>query len=381
MSKRKADFKQVICPICGKEFATNRNDKRYCSQECQAVKIKPKQPKTCVICETTFVPNRSDTKYCSDDCRKTAYSKKVVHTPKNCKWCGKEFTPKFKQFQAYCCKPCKRRADLERNRERIYEYQCEYKRKKRAENPKSKRRDTKRRIIDGVERARCSTCKQWLPLDMFYKKASVSDGLNTQCKNCIREYDEANKERISEYQAKYREINAEKLKQYSKEYEEKLKHNPEYQERRKKYFKKLRADPEYQKRRKKWFKEYYQRPEARERMRNLNLKKRTLRKKAIATLTIEEWQECLEYFDHKDAYTGLPMEIISQDHVLAVSKGGGYTASNIIPCEKSINSSKGNRNIFDWYPDQPFYSEARLRKILKWTGLKPDSEVQQLPMF
>ena len=246
------------CPICGKSFISYNGIQKYCSTECQMKnyyatrpsRAKAKQPKTCIVCGKTFVPISQKAKYCSDDCRKIAYSKKVIHTPKICAWCGKEFTPEQYQGQEYCCEYCKRRNELERDRERIYKYQRKYKR--------------------------------------------------TQGKEMTRHY---------------------------------------------------------------------------------TTRRRTRQKNLLATLTIEEWRQCLEYFDYKDAYTGLPMKVISKDHVVPLSKGGGYTRPNIVPCENSVNNAKNDADFFEWYSAQPFFSEKRLKKILRWTGLKPNTEVQQISMF
>jgi 5-methylcytosine-specific restriction endonuclease McrA len=108
-------------------------------------------------------------------------------------------------------------------------------------------------------------------------------------------------------------------------------------------------------------------------------RRKTRKQNCIATLTSDEFEECLAYFDFKDAYTGLPMEIISQDHVIPLSKGGGYVKQNIIPCEKSINSSKNNSDMETWYRQQPFFDEGRLQKIYDWIGMKDD--VQQLSIL
>ena len=98
-----------------------------------------------------------------------------------------------------------------------------------------------------------------------------------------------------------------------------------------------------------------------------------------ATLTVEQWNNCLKFFDYKDAYTGKAMKVISQDHVAPISKGGEYTVENIVPCDKSINSSKGNRDFKTWYPKQPFYTPEREAKILFYLGYH--NGVQQLSLI
>lgn len=45
----------------------------------------------------------------------------------------------------------------------------------------------------------CSHCKRELPLTMFHKRSSAEDGLQKQCKDCMREYNRqwASKQRAS----------------------------------------------------------------------------------------------------------------------------------------------------------------------------------------
>ena len=88
------------------------------------------------------------------------------------------------------------------------------------------------------------------------------------------------------------------------------------------------------------------------------------------SLTPEQWKQCLEFFNYKDAYTGLPMETISQDHVIPLSKNGAYTRENIIPCELSVNCSKQDSDMEEWFRKQSYFSEERLNKIYKWIDLK-----------
>lgn len=59
-------------------------------------------------------------------------------------------------------------------------------------------------------------------------------------------------------------------------------------------------------------------------------------------LTAAEWQEVLEAHQHRCAYCGAagPLEI---DHVVALSRGGLHTKSNVVPACKPCNSRKGAR--------------------------------------
>lgn len=257
----------------------------------------------------------------------------------------------------------------------------------------------------------CKKCNKVKPATIEFFKLK-NDKLNARCRNCVKEdkaisyiknlssrkiYLKKNEHRIKNYKKHYREVNKESIKQYNKEYlpeyyQENIEvlkknmsiyyvnHRDEFSKRRKiryklnkksekEYMKKYRTETKYNIRyyrenrdyclsiRKEWFrnnphKTAYYRHKRRSLLRNLE-----------ASLTIEQWKLCLEYFDNRDAYTGLPMKVLTQDHIIPVSRGGGYTVNNIIPCDKHINSSKNNKEMEDWYREQLFFSEERLNKI------------------
>ena len=95
-------------------------------------------------------------------------------------------------------------------------------------------------------------------------------------------------------------------------------------------------------------------------------KRRTKKLGNGGTWTLEQWNQCLEYFNYRDAYTGLPMDIISIDHVIPVSKGGTSFIHNLVACDKNINSSKNNNDLFEWYSKQEFFDLGRYLKICLW---------------
>lgn len=86
------------------------------------------------------------------------------------------------------------------------------------------------------------------------------------------------------------------------------------------------------------------------------------------SLTAAEWEECLRFFEYRDAYTGLPLQRATQDHIVPITSFGGTVKNNIVPCERSTNSSKHNNNMIVWYKQQIFFDENRLNKILEWMG-------------
>lgn len=65
------------------------------------------------------------------------------------------------------------------------------------------------------------------------------------------------------------------------------------------------------------------------------------RKKGLpSTLTRKEWREILERYGHKCAYCGKPSQRLHREHVIPASRGGGFTADNIVPACRSCNSRK-----------------------------------------
>lgn len=90
------------------------------------------------------------------------------------------------------------------------------------------------------------------------------------------------------------------------------------------------------------------------------------------TISKREWEECLKYFDNSCAYCGLTMNeskekynrSLHKEHVIPDGSNG---IDNCVPACQSCNSSKGRKNVEDWYlVDNNNYTRARYRKILKW---------------
>ena len=44
------------------------------------------------------------------------------------------------------------------------------------------------RTVNGVKKKRCTKCKKWKDEIKFGKRSTYRDGLNSWCKNCMREY-------------------------------------------------------------------------------------------------------------------------------------------------------------------------------------------------
>lgn len=226
-----------------------------------------------------------------------------------------------------------------------------------------------------MEKIKCNKC--FIEYDFsnsnFNFRNRNKNILERICKNCRKEYRLLNKEKIRQksldyyaknkdrarlYNQKYRIENFEKIKQRKKEYREKNrdKINLDLKRRNKENKEKYSIA-----------KKLYVKTEKGKLVRQVSAQKyHSKRKNSYCDLTNEQWGICLQYFDFKDAYTRQEMNIISQDHIIPQSKGGKYTASNIIPCDKTTNSSKCNKDMELWYRKQDYFSEEQLNKIKYW---------------
>lgn len=83
-----------------------------------------------------------------------------------------------------------------------------------------------------------------------------------------------------------------------------------------------------------------------------NARKRLIRKGALINdFTQEDRVEVLERFGGKCALTGKDVPI-HLDHVIPLAVGhGGTTKANMLPIWQRINTSKSDRNIFEWYKE------------------------------
>lgn len=255
----------------------------------------------------------------------------------------------------------------------------------------------------------CCSCKLAIEMTIenFAKSKRSKDGFSNVCKPCKREYDklyrmknkekikkrqrehaEKNKEKISEYQKEWRKKNAEHLKVYREKNKDKIRQfNKKYWAENKEYAKQQvnkwrKENAEYireyriknrdrdREQQRKWVKS--------ERGRKLSMTKtnsyRAKKKALINDFTAKNWSSCIEYFDHSCAYCGKYSEALEQEHFIPVYNGGHFTKNNILPACRTCNASKNNRDYFEWYSAQKFFSEERHLKILKYLGRESDND-------
>ena len=164
----------------------------------------------------------------------------------------------------------------------------------------------------------CSKCKQKKPFEGFNKERARKDGLRSQCKDCVKQYREQNKERFSEQQKQYYEQNKERIREYNKQYREQNKES--IRERNKQY----RRTPSGR------FCDY----------------KRNAKQRGIEFHLTEEQFE--SFWQKPCEYCGAEIETIGLDRL---DSDGHYTIDNVVSCCWSCNKSKGRKTLEEWKKD------------------------------
>jgi 5-methylcytosine-specific restriction endonuclease McrA len=247
----------------------------------------------------------------------------------------------------------------------------------------------------------CKGCLKEYPAtkEYFFTESKNKDGLKGMCKDCIRkqkkQYAEANKEKLTEYYKMYNQQHKEEIAKYNKQYiadnrECRNEYRREYSKRqhtkelRKVYLEKSKNKRSETMRKyflnnqnniKKYMKQYNQ--ENKQYSVMSSQKRRTRKLMLPDTLTLEDWETIREKFNNKCAYCGRELKL-EQEHFVSLTNGGEYTINNIIPACKSCNSSKNDKNFFEWYPTYKYYSKKRERFILDYLNYK--NNIQQLTL-
>ena len=239
---------------------------------------------------------------------------------------------------------------------------------------------------------KCSKCGRWLVANTvnFGKNKDGKYGLNSQCKECKsaynKKYTQEHKEEKREYDKKYNEQNKEKIAEYGKNYYE------EHKEERREYDKKRYKEniEDQRKRGRKWYheniehvknyreehkekiaeyhKKYKKTPQGQVVSFNAINKRRQRAEQQGNGITKDQWLEMMKFFGFKCAYSGITLnaDTRSIDHIISLAKGGEHEVWNCVPMDRSLNCSKQEKDLEEWYPQQDFYSEDRLNKINEW---------------
>ena len=71
------------------------------------------------------------------------------------------------------------------------------------------------------------------------------------------------------------------------------------------------------------------------------------RSAGIFVVTARDWSRLCARFDHRCAYCG-ERKPLTQDHVVAIVRGGKHSIGNLVPCCVSCNASKGPKLLTEW---------------------------------
>jgi 5-methylcytosine-specific restriction endonuclease McrA len=219
---------------------------------------------------------------------------------KICKECGKEF-PITNYYQSRTgryglsskCKDC----DKKRRNQYYRTDKCQARLKRWVMQQHDKKGNESTKV--------CFRCNQELPITDFYTKINGKFGLEPICKKCTHD-------KLIEYRKteRYRDAAS---SYYHKE--ETLDRLLAYQKTDKCKAAKARIAT-----------------------------KRRAKIKILSTLTDDEWKEIKRHYNYKCVYCG-EKKLLTQDHIIPVSKGGHHIKENIVPACKSCNSKKGNRPV------------------------------------
>ena len=185
----------------------------------------------------------------------------------------------------------------------------------------------------------CTTCGQVKNIEEFFKSKKLSDGYMCRCKECVNKKSLECKHRNYENDLDYYKKRNGKCRDKINERAKDRYWNRGGKERQSKYNKEHKEE---RNERRKY--RYHNDEEYKSKCRIKDLERRAIKKGIRGSYTKEQWKQCLEYFDYKDAYTGLPMTIESVDHIISINKKGTNTIENLVPCEKSVNSTKQDKD-------------------------------------
>jgi len=157
-------------------------------------------------------------------------------------------------------------------------------------------------------------------------------------KNYNKKYYEKNKEKIKERSKKYRESNKEKIRLYLKQYYKKN------QDIRYEHYKKYKKNNPF------LFKEIYTRYYA--------------KKRNCKFIITQKQIQMIYQRDKMCVYCGSSKKL-TLDHIIPVTKNGHTLFHNLVLACQSCNSSKNNRNVFEWCKEQGREVPIIVKKLLK----------------
>ena len=288
----------------------------------------------------------------------------IPYVMKKCSKCGRwkvfnniNFSKdKKSKYGLRCyCKECQHKAAKEyadKNKDKIKERSKEY-----YEQNKDKIKKYSKKYYEQNKKAKpkekppkhkaCTSCGKLLPntKEYFYEGGKRKDGtkpLKSICKECEKLYHrtqdkiyyQEHKERKKEYHKIWYQNNREK----------RLEHWQEY--RKSDHGKQVIAAKRF----------------------NDHQRRRLLKQNQGKGITAEQYKEVMSFFDWKCAYSGekLKKDTRTLDHIIPLKQGGDHEIWNLVPMTRSLNSSKQDKDMLEWYKEQECYDPKRLAKIYEW---------------
>lgn len=99
-----------------------------------------------------------------------------------------------------------------------------------------------------------------------------------------------------------------------------------------------------------------------------NEKRRARKSGVICDLTQTQWKIIKAVYQYRCAYCGKKPKMLTKDHIIPLSKGGGHTADNIVPSCKSCNSRKYTSMPPDFQPILIWRSDKETIGLAKDSG-------------
>lgn len=205
---------------------------------------------------------------------------------------------------------------------------------------------------------RCTKCDEYKSRDQFSRQSRSRDGLQSECKDCNREYRQSNAEHRREYQREYNQVNAESIRDRKRIYRQK---NAEWIREYERNRRKTNA---------KQLDEYirnYRQVNSTRILETVHKYRQTLKGKAVErahghrrrarkkslpnSFTATDWQIALDYFDHACAVCGQGLMFNSHgDHWIALNAPNcpGTIPWNMVPLCNTCNTSKKDSQPDDW---------------------------------
>ncbi len=79
-------------------------------------------------------------------------------------------------------------------------------------------------------------------------------------------------------------------------------------------------------------------------------------------ISTQQWASIVEVFDKRCAYCCEPKKL-GMDHFVPLASGGKHIISNLVPCCRNCNSSKKDRDPFEWMESRGIDSDLVVAQL------------------